>query len=388
MNGETPNIAVSAPIARSVVGKLPGYSRSAATGSVTWVASSNESWMPPSPAALSAMARTVQRSNRYPSLAGEQLVGALADTLGLRTTQVAVGAGSLALLGQILAAFAGPGDEVLYAWRSYEAYPILVALSGASCSEVPLDAEHRHDLPAMASAITERTRVLVLCNPNNPTGTVLGFEEIEAFLRSVPGHVLVVLDEAYLEFSHNSADSLQLLSSYSNLVILRTFSKAYGLAAVRAGYLLGSEQVTQAIRSVAPPFGLSSVAQAGAVAALADADHLRGTVEAVLAEREFLYAELTARGYRVPPSGGNFLWIPQNDIPATQIERACTAYGVSVRAFAGSGVRVSIAPREASLAVLAALDDLSRPSESEYVNAWGSNRDESTPPNQSTGGAS
>ena len=365
MNGQRLNTAVSltavsTPEPRPLVGRLPGYSRSASAGTVRWVASSNESWMPPSPAAVEAMADSVQRANRYPSLAGDRLVAALAERLGVPATQVAVGAGSLALLGQILNAFAGPGDEVLYAWRSYEAYPILATLAGAECVEVPLDAAHRHDIGAMAAAVTERTTVVLLCNPNNPTGTVLDAGEIRSFLDAVPGHVLVVLDEAYLEFSGDSGQTLQLLQEYPNLAILRTFSKAYGLAAVRAGYLLAHEDIVRAIRAVAPPFGLSAVAEAGAVAALADAGHLRGTVDAVLAERGFLHRELTARGYRVPPSGGNFLWIPETDVRAADIERSCAAHGVSVRAFAGSGVRVSIAPREASLAVLAALDELGR----------------------------
>ena len=184
----------------------------------------------------------------------------------------------------------------------------------------------------------------------------------------MPGRVLVVLDEAYLEFSGDSGQTLQLLQDYPNLAILRTFSKAYGLAAVRAGYLLAHGDIVRSIRAVAPPFGLSAVAEAGAVAALADADHLRGTVDAVLAERGFLHHELTARGYRVPPSGGNFLWIPETDVRAADIERSCAAHGVSVRAFAGSGVRVSIAPREASLAVLAALDELGRQAGTNHPN--------------------
>lgn len=360
LNTAVPLTAVSTPAPRALVGRLPGYSRSAAAGTVTWVASSNESWLPPSPAAIEAMAEIVQRSNRYPSLAGDRLVAALSEKLGVPDTRVAVGGGSLALLGQILNAFAGPGDEVLHAWRSYEAYPILATLAGAERLEVPLDAEHRHDLQAMAAAVTGRTTVVLLCNPNNPTGTVLGIGEIRSFLDTVPGQVLVVLDEAYLEFSHGSGDALHLLEDYPNLAVLRTFSKAYGLAAVRAGYLLAHEDIITAIRSVAPPFGLSAVAEAGAVAALADTGHLRGTVEAVLSERAFLNRELTARGHRIPASGGNFLWIPESDLPAADIERACAAHGVSVRAFAGSGVRISIAPREASLAVLAALDELVR----------------------------
>ena len=382
MSNEQSGTGEATPRPRTLVEMLPSYSRSSAAGKVRWVASSNESWMAPSPAALAAMADSVQHSNRYPSLAGDRLVAALSDTLLLPGTQVAVGAGSLALLGQVLAAFAGPGDEVLYAWRSYEAYPILATLAGARGVEVPLDAAHRHDTSAMRRAITERTTVVLLCNPNNPTGTVLGTGEVESFLAGVPGHVLVVLDEAYVEFSGSGRDTLQLLRTHPNLVILRTFSKAHGLAGARAGYLLGPEDIVRAIRKVAPPFGLSAVAEAGAVAALADTDYLLGTVAAVAGEREFLHRELVARGFRVPPSGGNFLWIPENGRRAADIERACAAHGVSVRAFDGAGVRVTIGPRQASLAILAALDEPAAARHPQTPQA------EPTHPPHSTGGAS
>lgn len=383
MSNEQSGAGEATPRPRDLVEMLPGYSRSPAAGKVRWVASSNESWMSPSPAALAAMADSVQRSNRYPSLAGDRLVAALAETLGLSETQVAAGAGSLALLGQILAAFAGPGDEVLYAWRSYEAYPILVRLAGARSVEVPLDAAHRHDTAAMRRAITERTTVVLLCNPNNPTGTVLAIGEVESFLAGVPGHVLVVLDEAYVEFSGSSGDTVPLLTKHPNLVILRTFSKAHALAGARAGYLLGPEDIVRAIRKVAPPFGLSAVAEAGAVAALADTDYLLATVAAVSGEREFLHRELEALGLRVPDSGGNFLWIPENGRRAADIERACAAHGVSVRAFDGEGVRVTIGPRQASLAVLAALDE---PATARCAETW--QAVPTTYPHHSTGGAS
>ncbi|MDO2933434.1 aminotransferase class I/II-fold pyridoxal phosphate-dependent enzyme [Paeniglutamicibacter sulfureus] len=383
MSHEQSGAREATPRPRNLVNLLPNYSRSPAAGKVRWVASSNESWMSPSPAAVAAMAASVQRSNRYPSLAGDRLVAALSDTLGLPGTQVAVGAGSLALLGQVLAAFAGPGDEVLYAWRSYEAYPILVTLAGARGVQVPLDAAHRHDPEAMLRAITERTAVVLLCNPNNPTGTVLGINEVESFLARVPGRVLVVLDEAYIEFSESSGDTLMLLPKYPNLVILRTFSKAHALAGARAGYLLGGEGIVRAIRKVAPPFGLSAVAEAGAVAALADTDYLLGTVAAVAGEREFLHRKLEARGIGVPCSGGNFLWIPEDGRLATVIERACAAHGVSVRAFDGAGVRVTIGPRLASLAILAALDEpaAARPPQTPQTVL-------TTHPIHSTGGAS
>ncbi|MBB2995440.1 aminotransferase class I/II-fold pyridoxal phosphate-dependent enzyme [Paeniglutamicibacter cryotolerans] len=319
--------------------------------------SSNESCIAPSPAAVAAMADAATHANRYPGITGERLAQAIAGTLGLDAGQVVVGGGSLALLGHILSAYAPPGSSVIHAWRSYEAYPILIALAGAESVPVALDGEHYHDLAAMGEAITIGTRVVLVCNPNNPTGTVLEPGEIEAFLEKVPGHVLVVLDEAYREFSSPEAESGRLLERYPNLVILRTFSKAYGLAGARAGYLLAGPGVAANIRAVAPPFGLSSLAEAGALAAWADTEYLAESVSEVVSERDFLLAGLLARGLRIPPSGGNFLWIPAG-ARSLDLESSCVAHGVSVRAFPGSGVRVTISVRDASNAVLAAIDAL------------------------------
>lgn len=383
MNGERLNTAGAPPAPRPLVDQLPGYSRAASAATARWVASSNESWLPPSPSALEAMTAAARQANRYPSLAGDRLVAALADALGVRNAQVAVGAGSLALLAQVLGAFAGPGNEVVHAWRSYEAYPTLIALAGAQGVQVPLGPGHRHDLGALAAAITERTTVVLLCNPNNPTGTVLEPAEIGFFLEAVPAHVLVVLDEAYVEFSGIAGQTLQLLHRHRNLAILRTFSKAYALAGARAGYLLGHEGTVGAVRAVAPPFGLSTMAEAGAVAALADTDYLLGTVGAVVRERGFLHRELADRGLGVPPSGGNFLWIPEGDRHPAEMERVCAAHGVSVRAFAGAGVRVTIGPRQASIAFLAALDGLAPARHPAAAHPTPPNQ-----PNHSTGGAS
>lgn len=348
---------VAGPMPRPVIATLPQYSRAAGLGTVRWVGSSNESCIAPSPLAVAAMAEAATRVNRYPGITGDKLVTAISRTLELDAEQVVVGGGSLALLGQILSAYASPGSEVIHAWRSYEAYPILIALVDAEAVPVGLDTDHRHDLAAMAEAVTADTRVLILCNPNNPTGTVLGTTEIEEFLETVPEHVLVVLDEAYWEFSDRDGETAQLLGRHRNLVILRTFSKAYGLAGARAGYLLAGPGIAANIRAVAPPFGLSSLAETGAVAAWEDTGYLTRSVAEVVAEREFLMAGLLERGLRIPPGGGNFIWIPAG-IRSLELEAACVEQGVSVRAFDGSGVRVTISVREASHAVLSAIDAL------------------------------
>lgn len=372
------------PVPLPVVGTLPQYSRAAGLGTVKWVGSSNESCIAPAPSAVAAMTEAAAGTNRYPGIAGEKLVAAISDTLGLSAEQIAVGAGSLALLGQILSAYAPPGSSVIYAWRSYEAYPILIALAGAKSVPVALDACHRHDLEAIGAAIGADTSVVLLCNPNNPTGTVLEMWEITEFLDNTPHEVLVVLDEAYTEFSFSGNDSAELLDKYPNLLILRTFSKAYGLAGARAGYLLAHTDIAANIRAVAPPFGLSSLAQAGAVAAWADIEYLEASVAEVVAERDYLASELVARGLEFPSSGGNFVWIPAG-ARSLELEAACVAHGVSVRAFQGAGVRVTISVREASEAVLAALDSLATLAPGQAASPIAA---PSALENHSTGGAS
>lgn len=351
---------VAGPVPRAIVASLPRYSRAAGLDSVRWVGSSNESCIAPAPSAVAAMAEAASRSNRYPSLAGDQLAGRIASTLKLDAGQVVVGGGSLALLGHILSAYAPVGSSVIHAWRSYEAYPIQIALAGAESVPVALGPGHRHDLPAMGEAIDADTRVVLLCNPNNPTGTVLEPAELESFLNRIPRRVLVVLDEAYREFSNPQSESVTLLGRHPNLVILRTFSKAYGLAGARAGYLLTTPGIAANIRAVTPPFGLSALAEAGALAAWADTAYLRAAVAEVVAEREYLHTGLVDRSLDIEPSGGNFIWIPAG-ARSLELEAACVAHGVSVRAFPGAGVRVTVSVRDASKAVLAALDSL-RPS--------------------------
>ncbi|MCZ9883463.1 histidinol-phosphate transaminase [Arthrobacter sp. B2a2-09] len=344
----------SFPVPRSEIAALPSYSRASGQGSVTWVASSNESSVPPSSAVRNAIAAAAAGLNRYPSLFGDELVAAIARRLGLADEQVMVGAGSLSLLQQLLTAYTGPGSEVVHAWRSYEAYPILVTVAGASSVRVALDAGLGHRLDAMAGAVTERTKAVIVCNPNNPTGTVIQHDELVRFLSQVPGNVLVVLDEAYREFTQPEEDEVALLAMFPNLVVLRTFSKAYGLAGARVGYLAAAPEIVGNLRRSAPPFGLSRVAEAGAVAAWAEEDLLHATVSAIVAEREFLAGELRSRGFQVPESGANFVWIRVER--AAELEQACVRHGVSVRAFDGEGVRVTIGGREASRAVLAAVD--------------------------------
>lgn len=351
--------ALVLPRPRDFVATLPVYSTAGGTVPPTWRASSNESFLPPSATVLAAIEEAGSRCQKYPTLEGEPLIQALSARLGVEAEQIVTGGGSLAVLQQLLTAFAGPGREVVFAWRSYEAYPILVRLTGASDVPVPLDSGRRHDLPAMARAVNSNTAAVILCSPNNPTGTVLGVAELEDFLARIPAHVLVVLDQAYIEFTDDaeasSQHSLTLLAAHPNLVLLRTFSKAYGLAGLRAGYMVAHPEIAASVRAVSPPFGLNAVAESAAVAAVADTAALDANIEAVREGRSNLHTELAGRGIDVPASGGNFLWLAVGQA-SSALEKACLAVGVSVRSFAGEGVRVTVGSRAAEDAVLRGVD--------------------------------
>ncbi|NMR31632.1 histidinol-phosphate transaminase [Crystallibacter degradans] len=349
----------SGPSPRPGIATLPEYSRSQGKASVRWIASSNELPVPPSPAVQDAVAAAAADANRYPSLAGDNLVATVAGRLGLEPGQVVAGAGSLALLQLLLSTYAASGDEVIYAWRSYEAYPILVGVTGAAAVEVPLTGGSRHDLKSMAAAITTATRAVIVCSPNNPTGTTVDHEELMDFLDRVPAQVLVILDEAYREFSLPEHDSTHLLKRFANLAVLRTFSKAYGLAGLRAGYLAAGQDIAANLRRAAPPFPVSRVAEAAAIAAWDEPDLTAQTISRIVDERRYLSAQLRNRGIELPASGGNFVWIPVGG-RALELEAACLAQSVSVRAFDGEGVRVTLGERGATTAVLAAVDSMAR----------------------------
>jgi histidinol-phosphate aminotransferase len=339
------------------VAALPRYSRAAGLSQVRWRASSNESTVPPSPRVQQAIAEAAGRTHLYPSLQGDQLIDDISARLQLAPERIVVGGGSLALLQHTLAAYTGAGTEVVHAWRSYEAYPILIGVVGATPVPVSLDATHTHDVDAMLAAVTSATRAIIVCNPNNPTGTELPRAEIEKIITSVPDTVLVLLDEAYQEFATANADGLSLVREHPNVVVFRTFSKAYGLAGLRAGYMIAHPDITENVRAAAPPFGLSLLAEAGARAAWADTGHTDHIVEVVREGRDHLRTEATRRGLNPPVSGANFVWLPVGE-RALELQDACVAQGVSVRTFDGEGVRVTVGDRDAEDAVLAAIDHL------------------------------
>jgi histidinol-phosphate aminotransferase len=293
---------------------------------------------------LEAALGAVGGATRYPLIGGGDLCSALAASLGVATEAVAVADGALPLLDRLLLAYLRPGDEVVMAWRSYEAYPLSVQVAGGRSVRVPLRADGSHDLPAMAAAIGAATRVVIVCNPNNPTGTVVAWSALSDFLDSVPPDVVVVLDEAYTEYDARSRPdemAVRSLASRGNVVVLRTFSKAHGLAGLRAGYLVACEAVAGAVRSVLPPFPVSSVAVAAALASLAHPAVLAARVASTRDERARVTALLGGRAVVVPDSEANFVWLPLGD-RALDFADLCRAHGLLVRPFAGDGVRITV----------------------------------------------
>ena len=350
---------------RETLASLPAYVPGRTVPGAVKLAS-NESPTGPLPHVLERIAEVAADVNRYPDNASTELTAALARRHGVDAAHVAVGCGSVSLCQQLVNVAAGAGDEVVYPWRSFEAYPIVIAVGGATGVPVPLTADHRHDLPAMAAAITPATRLVFVCNPNNPTGTTVDRAELEAFLAAVPDDLLVVLDEAYREYVTDPAvpDGLDLLAAHPNLVVLRTFSKAYGLAGLRVGYAVAADPtVAAALRQVQAPFAVTTLAQQAALASLEPpaAEQLRERVATAVGERERVREALLAAGWDVPASQGNFVWLPLG-AATVEVAAALEEHKVIVRAFAGAGARVTVSSPEDDDAFLAAVAAVPRPS--------------------------
>ncbi|GHF46225.1 MULTISPECIES: histidinol-phosphate transaminase [Streptomyces] len=340
----------TSPKLRAELDGVPAYvpgKPAAAGGPVAYKLSSNENPYPPLPGVLESALAAAGNFNRYPDMACTGLMNELADRFGVPLSHIATGTGSVGVAQQLLQATSGPGDEVIYAWRSFEAYPIITQVSGATSVKVPLTDGDVHDLDAMADAITDRTRLIFVCNPNNPTGTVVRRAELERFLDRVPSDVLVVLDEAYKEFIRDAEvpDGIEIYRDRPNVAVLRTFSKAYGLAGLRVGFAVAHEPVAAALRKTAVPFGVSQLAQDAAVASLRAEDELLGRVGSLVAERSRVSAELVRQGWTVPESHANFVWLRLGE-RTLDFAAACERAGVVVRPFAGEGVRVSIGEDE------------------------------------------
>ncbi|MDE9364602.1 histidinol-phosphate transaminase [Luteipulveratus sp. YIM 133132] len=332
-----------------VPGYKPGKPAAPRTDVTTYKISSNENPYPPLPSVLKVVQDAATQMNRYPDMAVSALTAKIAETLDVPAEHVATGTGSVGVLGQLLQITCEPGDEVVYAWRSFEAYPIVVALAGATSVQVPLTADARHDLDAMAEAITDRTRLVLVCTPNNPTGPVVHADELDAFIATVPSDVLIVIDEAYLEFVRDgdAPVALDVYRKHPNVAVLRTFSKAYGLAGLRVGYAVAQAPVAEALRKAAVPFGVSTVAQEAAIASLDAYDELAERVTALVQERGRVLEALRGQGWDVPETQANFVWLPLGEDTVEFAEVADDA-GLVVRPFAGEGCRCTIAETEAN----------------------------------------
>jgi len=330
-------------------GRPPAAGEDGAQTGPAFKLSSNENPYPPLPGVLEAAIAAAGSMNRYPDMGCSALTDELATRFGVPAAHVATGCGSVGVAQQLLQVTSGPGDEVIYAWRSFEAYPIITRISGATAVQVPLDAEERHDLDAMADAVTDRTRLIFVCNPNNPTGTVLRRAALERFLDRVPSDVLVVLDEAYREFIRDAEvpDGVDLYRDRPNVAVLRTFSKAYGLAGLRVGFAIAHEPVAAALRKTAVPFGVSQLAQDAAVASLQAEDELLGRVGSLVCERKRVVDALRAQGWTVPETQANFVWLRLGE-RTVAFAAACEEHGVVVRPFPGEGVRVTVGETEAN----------------------------------------
>ncbi|WP_087071795.1 histidinol-phosphate transaminase [Arthrobacter sedimenti] len=351
------------PRLRTAVAGLPSYvpGRSAETA-LTAALASNESHFPPLPSVADVITTEAGRIHRYPNMASEELREAIALHFAVSTDEVAVGPGSSGVLQQILSAVCDPEDEVMFAWRSFEAYPILAAVAGATPVRVPLLSDEQHDLDAMAAAVTDRTRVIILCSPNNPTGVSLDPASMEDFLSRVPSRVLVVIDEAYIEFQDEpgDVDTLDLYRRYPHVCILRTFSKAYGLAGLRVGYAIARVPVAEGLRRTAIPFGVNRLGQSAAVASLAADDEIRARVSEVRTERRRMIAALRAAGWTVTDSQANFFWLRCRDEVREQVLSALADANILARGYQGDGVRISLADHDTNERVLAVLSKRER----------------------------
>ena len=332
-------------VLRPEIATLPPYRQGRPAPADAFKLSSNESPFPPLPSVLAAIAGSSY--NRYPDGSAAALRVRLAERFGVTVDEVHIGAGSVSILHQLVQAAAGAGDEVLYAWRSFEAYPGLVTVAGATSVTVPNRGDGGHDLEAMAAAVGDRTRVILVCSPNNPTSVAVTEAEFEMFMARVPDSVLVVLDEAYHEFvtDPRAVDGIPLLERFPNLVVLRTFSKAYGLAGLRVGYAIGPAYILDAARAAAIALSVTEPAQRAALAALDADEELSAQVQTLISRRDRVRAGLLEQGWALPEPQGNFVWLPtgeQTALAAELFER----HGIVARVFAPDGIRITIGEEE------------------------------------------
>jgi len=358
---------------RSAVAGLPAYKAGKPAPKVghgpSFKLSSNENPFPPLPGVLEATAAAMAQMNRYPDIANTELTREVSARLGVPAEQLAFGTGSVAVLYHLLQATCEAGHEVIYAWRSFEAYPIAVPVTGAAAIPVPLAPGAVHDLDAMRRAVTPATKAILLCTPNNPTGPALQHQQVIDFVDSLPDHIMIVLDEAYVEFvtDPEGLRGLETMAGRENVVVLRSFSKAYGLAGFRVGYCVAHADLAAAVRAVSLPFGVSIAAQAAVIASLEVEPLLLDRVADLVKARDALAVGLRDLGFDVPDAQGNFVWLPGG----SQTEAYAATFagaGVMVRPFVSGGdwdgLRITVGEPAANARVLEIAATLPRASES------------------------
>ena len=327
---------------RPELANLPAYTPGKTVPGAIKIAS-NETVHGPLPSVRAAVGRAMDAVNRYPDNGYVELKERLAKHVDFAPEQISVGCGSVSLCQQLIQITSSVGDEVLFGWRSFEVYPLEVRVAGATPVQVSLT-DHTYDLDAMLAAVTDRTRLIFICNPNNPTSTVVDPEALARFVEAVPSHILIALDEAYVEYIRDPMlpDSFGLVRAHSNVVVLRTFSKAYGLAGLRVGYAVGDPDIITALGKVYVPFSATSISQAAAIASLDAADELLARTDAVVAERARVSAALREAGFTVPTSQANFVWLPLAERTLDFVQQAANDR-LLVRPYGEDGVRVTVA---------------------------------------------
>ena len=320
---------------------------------------SNENPLGPSPKAVAAMREALDRAHFYPDGGGWALRTAIAEKLGLTRENVVLGNGSNEIIEFIGHAFLRPGDEVITARHAFAVYTLMAQLFGAKTIEVP-DPGFTHDLNAMLAAVSRRTRQIFIANPNNPTGTMVGQQEIDDFMGRVPEEVLVVFDEAYYEFLDNPPDVLKFVRDGRNIVIMRTFSKIQGLAGLRIGYGLASKEIAEVLQKTRQPFNANSIAQAGALAGIYDDEYMRETRELTHEGREFLQSTFLSMGLEFVPSAANFVLVRVGD--GGKVVEALLRRGLIVRAMRSyklpEWIRVSVGTMDQNRRFVAELQRL------------------------------
>jgi histidinol-phosphate aminotransferase len=344
---------MTTPHLRDDLASMPAYKAGATpkakTGVETFKVSANENPYAPIPAIVDAITKAAQSVQRYPDPASIRLRTKLANKYKVGIENIQVGTGSVAVLTQLIQASSTVGNEVIFAWRSFEAYPIITKVAGATPVMIPLTNSFEHDLDAMAKAVTSKTSCILLCSPNNPTGPAIKKDAFLKFINQIPETVLVVLDEAYTEFVRDelAVEGLRDAWGKKNVAILRTFSKAYGMAGLRVGFCIAQPHVIETLNKVALTFGVTNLAEEAGLAALDHETELMARINALVEERTRVVNELTKQGWKIPTADGNFIWMDLKE-KAADFAAKCDEVGLSVRMFANDGVRVTIAEKTAN----------------------------------------